>query len=156
MVSSRPPTSKSSMSFNIPYVTVPKAPFTIDTIVTFMFHIFFRFSCHVKVHILLFTLFQFISVVSRDSKVDNFTSSLFLLIIVKSGSLAEMRLSVCRPMSHRSLCLSFSRAGAGFCIYHLFIWSNLNFLHISQWIILPTYSCLILYSSLLIWCIRLL
>ena len=45
--------------------------------------------------------------------------------------------------SHRSLCVSFSRTGAGLCIYHLLAWSNLNFLHISQWITLPTQS----YSS---------
>ena len=48
--------------------------------------------------------------------------------------------------SHRSLCLSFSWTGAGLCIYHLFVWSNLNFLHISQWITLPIQSCLVLYS----------
>ena len=34
--------------------------------------------------------------------------------------------------------MSFSRTGAGLCIYHLLAWPNLNFLHISQWIILPT------------------
>ena len=48
--------------------------------------------------------------------------------------------------SHRSLCVSFSRTGAGLCIYHLLAWSNLNFLHKSQWITLPTQSCLALYS----------
>ena len=36
--------------------------------------------------------------------------------------------------------MSFSRTGAGLCIYHLFVWSNFNFLHISQWITLPTQS----------------
>ena len=47
---------------------------------------------------------------------------------------------------HRSLCVSFFRAGVGLCIYHLLAWSNLNFLHISQWITLPTQSCIALYS----------
>ena len=42
--------------------------------------------------------------------------------------------------------MSFSRTDAGLCIYRLFIWLNLNFLHISHWITLPTYSCLVLYS----------
>ena len=42
MVSTRPPTSKSSSSFSNPLVTVPKAPITIGTIVTFMFHSFFK------------------------------------------------------------------------------------------------------------------
>ena len=32
------------------------------------------------------------------------------------------------------------------CIYHLFVWSNLNFLHNSRWITFPTQSCLVLYS----------
>ena len=101
--------------------------------------------------------------VCRDSKVDYFASSLFfffffLVIIIKSGLLAGIRWSVCILKSHRSLCVAFSRTGAGLCIYHLLVWSNLNFLHISQWITLPTQSCLALYSrcanllhSLIIW-----
>ena len=67
MVSTRPPTSKSPRPFNNPLVTVPKAPITIGTIVTFMLHsFFFQFSSKVEVLILLFTFFQFYSVVSRD------------------------------------------------------------------------------------------
>ena len=42
MVSTQPPTSKSSRPFNNPLVTVPKAPITIGIIVTFMFHSFFN------------------------------------------------------------------------------------------------------------------
>ena len=38
MVSTRPPTLKSSSPFNSPLVTVPNAPTTIGIIVTFMFH----------------------------------------------------------------------------------------------------------------------
>ena len=41
IVSTRPPTSKSSRPFNNPLVIVPKALITIGTIVTFMFHSFF-------------------------------------------------------------------------------------------------------------------
>ena len=69
-----------------------------------------------------------------------------MLIIIRSGLRAEIRWSVCISKSHRSLWLSFSRTCAGLCIYHLFVWSNSNFLHISQWITLPTQSCLALYS----------
>ena len=47
--------------------------------------------------------------------------------------------------SHRSLCVLFSRASAGLCIYHLLVCSNSNFLHISQCITLPTQLCLVLY-----------
>ena len=42
IVSTRPPTSKSSRPFNNPLVIVPKAPITIGTIVTFMLHSFFN------------------------------------------------------------------------------------------------------------------
>ena len=42
MVSTRPPTSKSSRPFKNPLVTVPKAPITIGIIVTFIFHSFFN------------------------------------------------------------------------------------------------------------------
>ena len=42
--------------------------------------------------------------------------------------------------------MSFSRTGAGLCIYNLLVWSNLNFLHISHWLTLSTQSCLVLYS----------
>ena len=83
---------------------------------------------------------------------------IFLLIIIKSGLLAEITWSVCISKSYRSVYVSFSRTGAGLGIYHLLAWSNLNFLHISQWITLPTQSCLALYSfcvsflhSLIIW-----
>ena len=41
IVSTRPPISKSSGPFNNPLVTVPNAPITIGTIVTFMFHSYF-------------------------------------------------------------------------------------------------------------------
>ena len=42
MVFTPSPTSKSSRPFNNPLITVPKAPITIGTIVTFMFHSFFN------------------------------------------------------------------------------------------------------------------
>ena len=42
MVSTCSPTSNSSRPFNNPLVTVPKAPITIGTIVTLMFHSFFN------------------------------------------------------------------------------------------------------------------
>ena len=96
--------------------------------------------------------------VSRDSAFDNFASSFFfllLLIIIRSGLLSGIRWSVCMLKSYRRLCVSFSRTGAGLCIYHLLVWSNLNFLLISQWITLPTQSCVALYSFCLICCIRL-
>ena len=41
IVSTRLPISESSRPFNNPLVTVPNAPITIGTIITFMFHSFF-------------------------------------------------------------------------------------------------------------------
>ena len=59
-----------------------------------MFHSVFQFNSNVEVLILLFTFFQFYSVVSWNNKVNNFANSflfLFLLIIIRSGLLAEIR-----------------------------------------------------------------
>ena len=105
----------------------------------------------------LFTFFQFYSVVCRDSKIDSFANSLFSLIIIRSSLLAEISWSaVCQ--SPIGVYVSFSRTAAGLCWYCLFVWSNFNFLHISQWITLPTQSCLVLYffwayflHSLIMW-----
>ena len=99
---------------------------------------FFQFHSKVEVLILLFTFFQ------QSQQFRKF-SLFFVWLIIISGLLAEIRWSVCISKSCRSLCVSFSRTGAGLYIYHLFVWSNLNFLHISQWITLPTQSCLVLY-----------
>ena len=141
MVSTRPPTFKSSSPSNNPSVTVPKATITISIIIAFMFHSFFQCPSKFQVLILLFTFLQFYSVVSQDSKIDNFASSLFFFffIIIRSGLLVEIRWSVWMSKSRWSL-------DGGLCIYHLFVWSNLNFLHISQWITLPSKSCLVLFS----------
>ena len=79
MVSTCPLISKSYSTFNN---SVPKVPITIGTIVTCMFHSFFQFPIKAHVLILLFTFVQFYSVVSRDSKVHNFASSLFLLLLI--------------------------------------------------------------------------
>ena len=116
------------------------------------FHVlqFFQFPCKFEVLILLFTFSQFYSVFNRDSKVYNSPSCLFLLLLLMSitwsSRLAEIRWTVCISKSHRNLCVSFSRANSGLCIYHLFVWPNINFLHNSHWITLPTQSCQVLYS----------
>ena len=84
----------------------------------------------------------------------------FFLTIIRSGRLAEVRWFVWISKCQRSLCVSFSRKDSGLCIYYMFVWSNLNFLHNSKLITFPTQSCLILYSfcdrllhSLFIWLI---
>ena len=148
-----------SSHFNNPLVTVTKAPITIGIIVTFMFHSFFFHSLARSRYLSLFShSFSFIlgSAGTAKSTILQIFFFFFLLIIIRSGLLAKIRFSVCMLKSHRSLCVSFFRTGAGLCIYHLLAWSNLNFLHISQWITLPTKSCLALYSFCGNCCIRLL
>ena len=112
------------------------------------FHVtqFFQFSSKVEVLIFLFAFFLFYPVVSWDSKVHKSVSSFFFLL-TRSGCLAEIRWSICISKSQRCLCIFFSGTDAGLCIYHLFLWSNLNFLHNSRWITLPIQSCVVLYSS---------
>ena len=118
-----------------------------------MYYRYFHFpqllkvSSKVLVLIPLFIFFWFHSVVRRDSKVFNSSSCLFLLIIKRSGRLAEIRWSVCISKSQRSLCFSFSWIDSGLCIYHLFVRSNFYFLHNS----LSTQSCLVLYSFCANW-----
>ena len=144
MVSTRPLISKSSSPGMNPLATLPKAQITIGTIATLMFHSFFNSTARYKYLPFFSHSFSFI-VVSQDSKAHNFASSPFLLIIIRSGLLAESRWSVFMSKSYRSLYVSFSRTDAGLCIYHLFVLSNFNFLHISQWITLPNQSCLALF-----------
>ena len=93
MVSTRPPTSKSSNPFCNPLVTVPNVPITIGIIVTCMFHRFFNSLVRSRYLSFFSHSFRFFfSVVSRNSKIDNFASSLFLLlIIIRSGLLAGIR-----------------------------------------------------------------
>ena len=146
MVSTLLPTSKSSSPFNNPLVTVPNAPITIGIIITFMFHCFFN-SLARSSYLSFFTPYFSFILWSAETVKSTILKVLFLLlIIIRSGLLANIRWSVCMSKSHRSLCVLFFRTGAGLCIYNLFVWSNLNFLHMSQWITLPTQSCLVLYS----------
>ena len=134
IVSTRLPTSKSSRPFNNPIVIVPKAPITIGTIVTFMFHCFFDSLARSRYLSFFSHSFRFILWLAGTAKSTILQILFFLLIIIRSGLLAGIRWSVCTLKSHRSLCVSFSWTGAGLCIYHLLVWSNLDFLHISQWI----------------------
>ena len=155
IVSTRQPTSKSSRPFNNPLVIVPNAPITIGTIITFMFHSFFN-SLARSQYLSFFSLsFRFILWSTWTAK-----STILQILFFCCFFLAGIRWSVCMLKSHRSLCESFSRTGAGLCIYHLFVWSNWNSQHISLWITLPTQSCLALYSfcanllhSLIMWLI---
>ena len=96
--------------------------------------------------------------VSWDSKVDNFAKSPFFgyYYKVRSSGRDWGDPCVCQSLIGVYACHFLWQV----CIYHLFVWSNLHFLHISQWNTLPTLSCLLLYSfcanllySLIMWVI---
>ena len=141
MVSTRLPTSNSSRPFNNPLVTVPKAPITIGIIVTFLFLFFFFFNSLARSRYLsLFShYFSYILWSAGTAKSSILQTFIFLLIIIRSSLLAEVRWSVWISKSHRSLCVSFSRTGAGLCIYYFLAESNLDSLHISHCITLSTH-----------------
>ena len=121
--------SKSSRLFSNPFVTVPNAPITIGMIVTRMFHSFFNSLARSRYLSFFSHSFSFILWSAGTAKSTILQVLFFLLIIIRSGLLAEIRWSVCMSKSHRSLCVSFSMTGVGLCIYYLFVWSNLNCLH---------------------------
>ena len=83
MVSTRPPTSKSSSPFSNTLVTVPNAPITIGIIVTCMFDRSFSIPLQDRgTYLSFFSRSLFYPVVCRDSKVDYFASSLFFFFFV--------------------------------------------------------------------------
>ena len=81
--------------------------------------IFFQFPNKVYILISLFAFFQFYPVVSWNNT-HYLAGSLFLLIIIRFGRLAEIRISVCIWKSQRILSVSFSGTDSVLCIYHLF------------------------------------
>ena len=106
MVSTRPSTSR---PFNNLLVTVPKAPITIGTIVTFMFNSFFFNSLARSSYLSFFSpSFRFIllSAGTAKSTILHFFFFFFFWFI-RSGLLAEIRWSVCMSKPHRSLCVIF-------------------------------------------------
>ena len=93
IVSTRPPTSKSSRPFNNPLVIVPSAPITIGTIVTFMFHSFFNSLARSR-YLSFFSLsFRYIMWSAGTAKSTIFQILFFLLIIMWSGLLVGIRWS---------------------------------------------------------------
>ena len=121
MFSTRLPTSKSSSPFSNPLVTVPNAPVTIGINVTFTFHSFFNSQARSRYLSFFSHSFSFILWSAGTAKSTILQVLFFLLIIIWSGLLAEIRCSVCMSKTHWSLCEIFSRTGAGLGIYYLFV-----------------------------------
>ena len=81
-------------------------------------------------YLYLFLLsFSFTLWSAKTTKTSVWRVLFFLLTITRSDRLAAITSSVCSSKSQRSLCASFSRTDSGLCIYHLFVWFDLNFLH---------------------------
>ena len=137
--------SKSFCSFISTLVTLRRSPVTIGIIVTLLYHIFFFNFLARSMYLSFLLSFTFTLRLARIAE-STIITVLFLLLITRSSRLAEIRLSVCISKSQRNSCISFCRANSGLYIYHLVIWSNLNFFHNFQWISWPTKLCLVLYS----------
>ena len=115
MGSTRPPISKSSSSFSNPLVTVPNAPIAIGIIVPFMFHsLFVFFNSLARFRYLSFFShsFSFILWSPGTAKWTILQFLFFLLSIIRSGLLDEIRWSVYISKCHKSLSVLFSRTGA--------------------------------------------
>ena len=138
MVPTHPLISKSTSSCTNTLVTLPREQIII-MIVTFMFHSFFNSLAKSRYLSLFSHSFNF---TLQSPQFCNF--SYFLLIIIRSGCLAEIWLSFCILKSQWSWAVSFSRTDSGLCIYYLFVRSNFNLFHNSQWINLPIQSGLVL------------
>ena len=95
IVSTRLLTSKSSRPFNNPLVIVPKAPITIGKIVTFIFHSFFN-SLTMSRYLAFFShSFSLILWSAGTAKSTVLQILFFVLIILRSGLLGEIKWFVC-------------------------------------------------------------
>ena len=160
MVSTRPLISKTAIPCTNPLVTVPRPPITVGITVTFMFHSLFSslersryLSLFFFFFFFFFAFLQFYPVVTRNGKVHNSTVLFFvffvLFFLLFSFVFLFVYLFVCFlpslglviwprigdpfvSQNQSALCVSFSWTDFWFCIFHLFVWLNLNFLHNSQ------------------------
>ena len=135
---------------------VPSATITIGITVIF---VFYSFSNPFQ-SLVTYLSFRFLLFLLCGALFGMFFFFFFFLTITRYGRLTEIRWSICISKFQRSLCVSFSRTDSGLSIYHLFVWSNLNFLHNSQWINFFTQTSLVFYSfsanlqhSLIMWVI---
>ena len=115
IVSTVPPNSKSSSPFINPFVTAPNAPITIGISVNCMFHIAFNSQARSRYLSFFSHSFSFICFQPIILQV-----LFFLLIIITSCLLTEIKWSVYMSKSHKSLCVLFSRTGAGSLLSNIF------------------------------------
>ena len=133
MVSTCPLISLSFIPFDSHSVTVPRAPITIHINITTILH---SFSIPLLGLGICFS-FHFLSILlygqlgQQNEQFRKF--SIFVDHYMVRSSDRDLVIFVCQ--NPRGVRVSFfSRADAGLYIYHLFIWSNINFWHNSLWI----------------------
>ena len=136
MVSTRVLISNSSSPGTNPLVTVSNAPITGDITVTFMFHSFFSYQATSRHSSLFSPSFNFPPWSAGMTKFTIWQVIWFLLIVTRSGRLAEIRWSILYQ-NPRDFYTSRSQGWVPGCA-----WSNFNFLHSS----FPAQPCLLLYS----------
>ena len=121
---------------------VPRAPTTNGTTITFIFHTFFSSLARSKYLSIFSTSLSSPLVSYGIAKSIIWHSWCFLSIKIMSGLLAVIKRSVCTVNSQSVLHESCSMTASDWCSYHF----DLTWIPISQWICLPTQSCLLLYS----------
>ena len=141
MVSTRSLISKSSSPNTNHLVTVLVI---IGITVNFMFHSFFSYLLRSRYLSLCSLSFGFTQWSTGTVKSIIWQILFSLLTITRFGRLAEIRWSICISKYLRSLFISFSWTYSVLCIYNVFAWPNLYFLHNSQSITNHTQSCLVL------------
>ena len=116
-----------------PLVTVPREPITIGITVTFMFHSFFSSRAR-SWYLSHFHSPSVLPCGQPGWQSPQFSRFFFFCCWLSLGLVILLRLHdlFVSQKSQRILCLSFSRTDSKLCIYHLFAWSNLSFLHSSQ------------------------
>ena len=93
--------------FNNLLVTMPKAPITIGIIVTFMFHSFFNSLARSRYLSFFSHSYSVLFCGQLEQQCRQFCKFSFLLIIIRSVLLAEIRWSVCMSKSHGCLLFLF-------------------------------------------------
>ena len=117
MVSTRPFISKSFSTCSRILVTIPRPPITIGIIVTLMFHIFFNSLARSRNLSFFRFSFNFTLSPAGTAKSTIRHIQLFLVIILRSGRLTEIKWSACISKYQKSLYISFSRTDSRLCIY---------------------------------------
>ena len=143
MFFTRPVISNSSSPCTNLLVTVPRAPITIGINITFLFYSLFS-SLARSMYLSLFLFSSNFTLWSVGSAKSTILQVLFFwLLIIRSGRLAEIRYLLV-SQNPIGVCVTFSGTDVGFCLYHLFVWSDFSSWHNSQWITLPTHLCKVL------------